>query len=271
MENILIFIEAQIYNLLGIFIGMFGICLAIVFYIKSIKIKEPYWAVRNSIIIEGFSNNINGLDIKYNNNIVEYLSIARIAFWNNGKETLDARDVATANPIKLVVSKGNNILDIKPIVANNPSSMFNVAIDPSSQSASISFDYLDQGQGAVFQIVHTGTTSKDIDIVGDIKGAKIHKRIRKRGYDTGNSTKTKHNIRHSTRSKMIIGMLLLLLAITMYIFIDELVVSGIKKTGAIPMVISMIVNIYMVMSFLWLEFNSRIPPSLSVFEDEPIL
>ena len=74
------------------------------------------------------------------------------------------------------------ILDTKLLGTNHPSSELAVNLSSDGSSALITFDYLDKGQGAVIQIVHTGITSDDISLSGDIKGAKPLKKKRIRVY-----------------------------------------------------------------------------------------
>jgi hypothetical protein len=38
------------------------------------------------------------------------------------------------------------------------------------EAAVLSFDFLDGGQGAVLQVIHTGRSSDDISITGTVKG-----------------------------------------------------------------------------------------------------
>jgi hypothetical protein len=63
-------------------------------------------------------------------------------------------------------------LDTRILSSNNESSQVLVNLEDDSH-ARLSFDYLDYNQGTIIQIVHTGTSSKDIVTFGKVKGAKL--------------------------------------------------------------------------------------------------
>jgi len=63
------------------------------------------------------------------------------------------------------------------IESNNLSSEFLIDLDDKSNQVKMDFDYLDQKQGVVIQVIHTGNSSNDLDLFGDIKGVKSIKRL----------------------------------------------------------------------------------------------
>jgi hypothetical protein len=98
--------------------------------------------------------------------------LSKVLFWNDGQDTIDRRDIETANHIRIVPSEGGKLLDARILASNNQSSRFAVELIGDGDCAYMDFDYLDPKQGAVMQIVHTGKSSRDIQVIGDIKGAK---------------------------------------------------------------------------------------------------
>lgn len=161
---------------LGLSVGIIGILIGIIasyyFYRKSLKIKEPCWSVRSSNLIQDYSTKVEQLKILYKDEPVENLTISRVLFWNNGSDTIDGSDIKTANPLKIVGAENVNILDSTIIASNNASSQIKAILNKAENSIPIEFDYLDDKQGAVIQIIHTGKTSEDIKVIGDIKGVK---------------------------------------------------------------------------------------------------
>ena len=153
-------------------LALVSIALAFIFFRRSQRSKEPTWAIRTTTLMEGYSAHLQNLEVLYKNSRVENLAVSRVAFWNSGAQTIYADDIAAANRLRFVVDDPVRILDIKTLANNNPSSQFEVGLDGDGMSAPVTFDYLDHGDGAVIQVVHTGTSSKDIDLTGDIKGSK---------------------------------------------------------------------------------------------------
>lgn len=115
---------------------------------------------------------IDTVNILYAGNKVNNLSITKIAFWNDGKETINNSDVAQNNPIRLIIDKDCIFLDAEIIYQKNPSNDFNISISNDNKYVDITFDYFDFEEGIVLQVFHTGNKSDDITLVGQIKSVK---------------------------------------------------------------------------------------------------
>jgi hypothetical protein len=160
-------------DVVGLSVGIVvSIIVAYYFYRKSLRIKEPCWAIRSNNLVQGYSAQLEDLKIRYNNVNVENLTISRILFWNNGAQTIDKVDLDTVNHLRINCIGGIKLLDVKILTTNNQSCQFTAAIDNNKTNALLYFDYLDKNQGAIIQIVHSGMSSKDLTILGDIKGGK---------------------------------------------------------------------------------------------------
>jgi hypothetical protein len=145
-------------------------------YYLSRRSKEPCWAIRSNNIIEGYSDKYDNLKILFKNESIKNLTISKVLFWNNGVETIDRPDIETANKLRIECISDAEILDVKILVSNHSSNQFEVIVSDDKKCAYIQFDYLDQQQGAVIQIIHTGIGSNDLHLTGDIKGAKISRK-----------------------------------------------------------------------------------------------
>jgi len=55
---------------------------------------------------------------------------------------------------------------------NNFSTDFKVSLDRANDWIIIDFEYLNQHQGAVIEVIHTGLSSEDLQVVGDMKEVK---------------------------------------------------------------------------------------------------
>ena len=116
MDSLNYALAIPFWNIISIGIAIIGIVLAYVFYRKGLRSKEPCWSVRNNVLVEGYSSKIGKLDIRFKDEQVENLSIARIAFWNQGAETLDRHDIETVNPLRIeadeeIEIQGNRIIN----------------------------------------------------------------------------------------------------------------------------------------------------------------
>ena len=160
----------------GFALGVLGILLAIIFYVKAKKEKVPCYQVRSNTLIEGLHKALDGLQLHYKGTLQERLTVTKMVFWNAGRETIDRRDLVAAEPIGIVCSKQLNVLDAQIIqasaVANAVALKKMVELGPDKNLYPIEFDYLDNKEFFVVQIVHTGPDDEEFRIRGKIKGVK---------------------------------------------------------------------------------------------------
>lgn len=170
MESLKDIVQHPWFGILSFLVTILSLVLAIVFYNLSRREKKPYWSIGSNNLIEGFSSQVPGLEISYNNQKVENLTVSKIVFWNAGKETINATDIAEGDPLQ-IIAKGNiKILDIKVLKRNSEPSRFCEPDEPDLHPSFVTFDFLDKNQGGVIQVIHTGTSSRNISLKGTIKG-----------------------------------------------------------------------------------------------------
>jgi hypothetical protein len=158
------------------FIAVIGLILTCVFYQRSRRITETSWAIRTNNIVSGYTAKLEALQILYSGERVENLSVSRIIFWNSGTETIDRQAITTADPLRIVTLGDTRLLDVKVQQVNNKPCQFSADLAPDKKSAKLGLDYLNRGQGAVIQIIHTGTSSAGIQVIGAIKSAEQPKK-----------------------------------------------------------------------------------------------
>src|SRR5258708_33075831 len=89
---------------IGPTIGLVSLSLAITFFLitRRARLKIPSWSSRSTNLVRGFASNLPGLAIFFRNEIVETLTVTRIAFWNRGMATIDRNDIAPSDPVRIV-------------------------------------------------------------------------------------------------------------------------------------------------------------------------
>lgn len=165
-ENIDSNVLTQIFSLS---LGIVGIFLAILFYLKGKKNKIPIFSVRSYNLVNELSGKIQKLEVLYSGNKINNLTISKIAFWNDGNETIKNQDIAPADPIKILIDDKFEIFEAE-ILEKKEANNFEL-IDLDYKSKIISFDFLAHNEGAIFKVIHSGKSSKDISIVGTIIGS----------------------------------------------------------------------------------------------------
>ena len=160
-------------------IGLLGTWFfAWLFYRRGFSAKAPRWAIRSTPVITSSHRSVEGLKIWYRGQQVSTLTVSTILLWNAGRGTLDKTDIVSANPPRIAAKEGAMILDGTVVEVNNPSSDFNTQLDAEGNNLTLSFEYLNSGDGAVIRVIHTGPSAGNIHITGALKGVKAIKQAR---------------------------------------------------------------------------------------------
>lgn len=159
----------------GFALGVIGIVLAVIFYARSKRDRVPCFEVNSNTIIEGLHKALDGLQLHYKGTPQERITVTKLAFWNAGRETIDKRDLVETDPIGIACPSTLTILDIQvtQVSAKSNSVKLGSAVEQDYvHFYPIYFDYLDNMDYFVIQIVHSGQESEHIRVNGKIKGVK---------------------------------------------------------------------------------------------------
>jgi hypothetical protein len=156
-------------------LAVLGVVLAVVFYIRSQKNKTPCFDCASNTLIEGLHKSLDGLEVRYKGVSQERITITKVVFWNDGRETIDCNDLVQKDPLRIVCPSEIEILDVQVVSDNSDLNSIVVGdsvSDEESRHYPISFEYLDHEEYFVVQLIHNGDASMDISIEGKIKGVK---------------------------------------------------------------------------------------------------
>lgn len=140
------------------------------------RVKRIWWGIKIKTLDTTFFSATNKLKISYKVNsksskdVSHGLSICRFIFWSSGNETLLHTDISENEPLAIFFDKNIEILEIRDLAYSN-SSIKPQIISP--HIILISFEYLENNQGATFDIVYAGTMVRPY-FFGVIKGGKIN-------------------------------------------------------------------------------------------------
>jgi len=176
LSNILIEVfdilnEGWIGSLVGIVGIIIGLIVAFYFYHKS-RIGPRLAYQMNTLKIIGKDERIIPDDVKifFGDISVERLVKNKIIIWNSGYATFDGTSIIKSNPLRAEYSKDTCIMRVTKIKITRPENLSQAVIHPENRNEVIfSFDYLDPGDGTVFEIYHTGEENFP-KIMGTIKG-----------------------------------------------------------------------------------------------------
>jgi hypothetical protein len=144
------------------------------------RVKQIWWGAKSvSLPASNFAATGN-LRVKYKKSgqrsfvdATKGLSICRFVFWNNGKETILDNNISSHEPLILHFGNEREVLEIRELHYSNPS--INIQkISP--HHISVNFEYLENKQGAVFDIIHSGEKVTPY-LAGKIKGGKVNRKL----------------------------------------------------------------------------------------------
>ena len=146
-------------------IAIIGLFLAIFFYIKSKKVKLPYYAISSQNIVRDLVSRIDSLEMLYAGERIENLTATKIAFWNAGNDTIKREDIPDKAPLTINVKKGYKILNAIILHFIEKSNEFSIHISDDKSHITIDFEYLDKNEGVIIQLLHTGRSEQVLKLV----------------------------------------------------------------------------------------------------------
>lgn len=164
----------------GFFIGILGVVLAIVFYVKSKKDRLPCYEVSGNTLIEGVDKALDGLQLQYKGKQQNRITVTKIVLWNDGRETIDKNNIVPTDPVRVICPVDIDILDIQVTQVSSNANAIELcepSKDGENTSYPINFEYLDHKDYLVIQIVHNGDETRKFSVKGKIKGVSDIARI----------------------------------------------------------------------------------------------
>lgn len=159
-------------TIIGIIGGaIVGLIITHVYYRIQKRRRELCWSIDSTSLIKGYSSLFEKLDIQYGGQKIENLTVSKIVLWNNGNETIDAKDIAIP-PFILPRDETTKILDAKTIKTSTVGNGFEIRQKQEDPMLVLLFDYLDPQQGSVIQVIHTGISILPLIVDGEVKGVK---------------------------------------------------------------------------------------------------
>jgi hypothetical protein len=165
--------QAWLSGLLGLIGGLVGL-VGIVLFLAT-RSRSRIAAQINSLELVGVNSVLpNEIEFLFKGNRVPKVTLSRIAIWNIGNTTLRGDQIVAGDPLRIVTSDHSEILeatilsrtrDVNQFSCNRQQDLLN--------EATCEFDYLDPQDGALIQVIHTGTDK--VGVVGTLRG--IRKRI----------------------------------------------------------------------------------------------
>lgn len=222
MNNFIIWLILSLATIFSLIWGIYS-------HVKSREKIELSYDTKSNVLIRNQKYRFNNLSIKYNNKEIDDLCVSRFVIWNSGNRVINANDIVKTKEITLQIRDTEEILDANIIAVTEETNNFSLlTID--HKTIKVVFDYINQKDGVVIQIIHTGL-SGDVTISCKIKGGE---QLKKYGEKTENIIEIR-NTPFSKKRSAIDWIIRAILVIGAFIFIDiEVLIVGLEKNGIIP-------------------------------------
>lgn len=148
-------------------LGLTSIPLAIWLYKISKRKSELSYQIREFSVVGGRTSEFTDeLTIHFNGNKVNEVTSTEVVIWNSGNTTIDGKDIVGSDPLRIICEDGF-LLKISALRSSR--SVITPSFNVDDTTANICFEYLDEKDGFIIQIIHSG--GKDnIRISGSVKG-----------------------------------------------------------------------------------------------------
>ena len=164
----------------GSSIGIFGIILAIFFYIRSLRGKSvnfifsPNWLLKPKAFVSG-----HDVKISYSGRDMARVSSTYFVLWNDGHHPISEKDVIESAPLRIKLAQveesrifneifGNEILGFRIVRCSNRYLKCDIAQE-NSNSILLKFNHLEKNDGFRLELLHTGS-HEDLVFSGHISG-----------------------------------------------------------------------------------------------------
>lgn len=157
----------------GSVVGIVGLILAIagMFSYRAAKIgaRPVYFQRVRRLIGKDEQELPKEVVITFDGHPVPRLSASQFILWNSGKASISGSDVVSADPLRLEFDKNDEILKARVVRSTRDVNNSQVACEPKSHIANLTFDFMDPGDGVVVELIHTSSRAFP-KILGTIKG-----------------------------------------------------------------------------------------------------
>lgn len=238
-----------------------GLIITHVYYRLQKRRRELCWSEDNTNLIKGYSSLFEKLEIQYEGQQIENLTVSKIAFWNNGNETIDHEDIAIP-PYIWPRIEDTKILDVQVVAASTVGNRFEAINMPDHFIIALKFDYLDPQQGAVIQVIHTSVAIAPLMVGGEVKGVKDIQ------------FKSKRPDFWSQVPRFFIYFYAIWVVVLLGIAVYNSVFQGVQPIADWPMgflfFMWLLVLVFVYFDFKQIRDTAKIPKELSVFEKDDI-
>jgi hypothetical protein len=264
-QEVMDFLKNQSLSIVGL-VGM------VIIYKKQTKKKSPCYGIKSTNIIKNLDSHFENIAMYHLKNgtptkEIKDLTVTKIIFWNDGKETIYQNDITTAKPLRIRAKQNYKILDAKIIYTKTGENLFTVKISENESYLDIDFEYIDKGEGIVIQVLHNGKSNNDITFEGTLKGCRLRRRYLEK--------RKKMSIRPSSRfnslfikKEITFDFKLTILCLMTIFYIIAILNDYITNETQLSLLYLKILLVLGLVLITYFELNTSIPSGFDIFGED---
>ena len=227
-------------NWIGVLIGIVSLFIGVLLA-YAFRARSRLAARTNTLELVGPNAVLpHEIEFLFRGNKVPNVTMSRIAIWNSGNTTLKGDQIVSTDPLRIVTSPGSKILESTIRACTRDVNDFSCSIRSDLMNeAECRFDYLDSGDGALIQIIHTGDSK--VKVLGTLrgvpKGIRVAETPRAQRQQT-DSVLSRFGVIALGISFIMVGTVLLILGIILDVHVLRLFSAVLIPTGVIMLLTS---------------------------------
>ncbi len=153
----------------GVVLFLIGLPITYIFYLKGKTTTRLSYAIYHNEVIAPKAAEVSNLEVRYKGVVVPRVTNTTIGIWNSGTTTILGSSIVASDPLRASILSDGIILDA---VARGPSRAViapEISTDKSQRALNIDFDFLDEGDGFIVSIAHSGELHA-VGMDGTIRG-----------------------------------------------------------------------------------------------------
>lgn len=155
----------------GSVLGIVGLIVAALTYLATRQRTKLAFAHSSQRLLGHKDEGLpQGISVKFMGADIPRLSRSILAIWNEGEKTIHQSDLVPADPLRISVGQDGKILTVTTLDVSRDVNRisFNIGIN-GPHEVLIAFDFLDQHDGAVVEILHT-SENRTAKVLGTVRG-----------------------------------------------------------------------------------------------------
>lgn len=252
----------------SLLIGILALIISLIIYRASRIGPRPVYQFQTLRLIgKGKQALPEEVQILFKGRSVPQLTRTHVILWNSGNAMLDGKNIIKEDPLGFEYKEGVEILRASILKVTRDSNKFTANIDPdSTNKVFCSFDYLESGDGAVIELLHTGEESNP-EYRGTIRG------VPKGLLDWGHIRPSRRRVRPSKKLRYFAMLTLFSAGVIMIcsgLFLPRIFgfeESIMEPRESLVIVFSGLAYVFFPLLILW-SYRRRFPKSLAIEDIE---